>query len=91
MKHGTAILVLALIMLAAPAGATGLYSCDSSPRENWQSREVLTRLLTEQGWQVRRIKEDGGCWEVYALDAAGDRVEAYFDPVTLKNVYTSRR
>ena len=40
---------------------------------------------------MRFIKEDGGCWEVYALDSNGNRVEAYFHPVTLKNVYTSQR
>ena len=26
---------------------------------------------------MRRIKVDGGCYEVYALDAQGKRVEAY--------------
>jgi len=35
---------------------------------------------------VRRIKEDGGCYEVYALDEKGNRVEAYFHPVTFAPV-----
>jgi hypothetical protein len=48
-------------------------------------------LLKEKGWQVRRIKEDGGCYEVYALDETGQRVEAYFHPVTLAPVPTKRR
>ncbi len=77
--------------MAAPAHATGLYNCDSGPRDGWKSREQLKKAFTDQGWAVRRIKEDGGCWEVYAINPSGERVEAYFHPVTLKNVFTSTR
>ena len=56
------------------------------PQSGWQSEEKLEKLLADKGWQVRRIKEDGGCWEVYALDDKGQRVEAYFHPVTLASV-----
>ena len=79
------------LLAASQAGATGLHTCDSGPQSGWKSQDELKKTLTDQGWKVRRIKEDGGCWEVYALDPAGKRVEAYFHPVTLKNVYTSSR
>jgi hypothetical protein len=74
---------------ATPAFATGLATCDSGDRATWQSTDVLEKKLTEQGWSVRRIKEDGGCYEVYAIDAKGARVEAYFHPVTLEAVPTA--
>ena len=45
-------------------------------------------MLTEKGWQIRRIKIDGGCYEVYALNEKGERVEAYFHPKTLDAVPT---
>lgn len=90
LKNGILAAVLA-IAAAVPAGATGLYTCDSGPRSGWKSQEVLKKTLTDQGWKVRRIKEDGGCWEVYAINPKGERVEAYFHPVTLKNVFTSTR
>ena len=79
------------LLTTAPAVGTGLYTCDSGPRENWKSKEELTRKLTDEGWDVRFVKEDGGCWEVYAISDKGSRVEAYFHPVTLKNVFTSER
>ena len=51
----------------------------------------LEQQLKEKGWTVRCIKEDGGCYEVYAMDDKGQRVEAYFHPVTLAPVPTRPR
>ncbi len=81
----------ALLALSASAHATGLATCDSGPREGWQPQARLELMLKEKGWQVRRIKEDGGCYEVYGLDDKGARVEAYFHPVTLAPVPTKAR
>jgi hypothetical protein len=67
-------------------GATGLATCDSGSPDSWQPQEKLTAMLKEKGWQVRNVKVDGGCYEVYALDEKGERVEAYFHPVTLERV-----
>jgi hypothetical protein len=71
------------------AGATGLATCDSGSPDGWQSQEKLTAMLKEKGWQVRNIKVDGGCYEVYAIDDKGERIEAYFHPVTLEPVKTA--
>jgi len=71
------------------AGATGLATCDSGAPETWQTQEKLTAMLKEKGWQVRNVKVDGGCYEVYAIDDKGERVEAYFHPVTLEPVKTA--
>lgn len=82
----------ALAAIAAQTGAqaTGLATCDSGPKSGWQPTAKLEEQLKTQGWQVRRIKEDGGCYEVYAFDEKGERVEAYFHPKTLALVPTSR-
>ena len=80
-----------LLLGAMPASATGLATCESGPRSGWQPAEKLEKQLTDQGWKVRRIKEDGGCYEVYGLDDKGQRVEAFFHPVTLAPVPTKPR
>ena len=85
------IVSLALVAAAGGAHATGLATCDSGPREGWQPASKLEQQLKEKGWTVRRIKEDGGCYEVYGLDDKGQRVEAYFHPVTLAPVPTQKR
>lgn len=78
------------IIVAAQSHATGLATCDSGARESWKPQSKLENMLTGKGWKIRRIKEDGGCYEVYAFDEKGERVEAYFHPKTLDLVPTSR-
>ena len=80
-----------LAALAAPASATGMMTCDAGPQSGWRSQEQLVQHLTQQGWQVRRTKIDGGCYEVYGTMPNGDRVEAYFHPVTFRQLLVSRR
>jgi len=84
-------LAAAALVTAISAGATGLATCDSGPKETWQPQTRLEQVLKDKGWTVRRIKEDGGCYEVYGLDDKGQRVEAYFHPVTLAPVPTKPR
>ncbi len=64
------------------ASATGLYQCETTLKSEWISKEALTEKLEGQGWVVRFVKEDGGCWEVYGNTPEGKRVEGYFHPVT---------
>ncbi len=89
MKSAFAALALAFA-LAAPAAATGVMTCNT-PKESWRGTEALTAELTKQGWQVRKAKVDGGCYEVYGTTPEGDRVEAYFDPASFEKLYVSRR
>lgn len=79
-----------LAFSAAPASATGKLTCDAPPKQ-WKSRAALEAQLKKQGWQVRKSKVDGGCFEVYGTDPKGNRVEAYFHPVTFKKLLVSRR
>jgi hypothetical protein len=91
MKRFTLGAALAACMLSAQALATGLATCDSGPQETWQPQAKLEQMLKDKGWQVRRIKIDGGCYEVYALNEKGERVEAYFHPKTLDAVPTKKK
>ena len=79
------------LTFAVPASATGLYSCDSGDRTDWKSIEQLEAKMKAEGWTVRRIKEDGGCYEAYGTTPEGQRVEAYFHPVTLEKHLVARR
>ena len=76
---------------ASPALATGKMTCNAGPQKSWKSQAALKASLVKQGWQVRKSKVDGGCYEVYGTDPQGNRVEAYFHPVTLEKLLVSRR
>ena len=79
------------LLISAQAQATGLMTCESGDPAKWQSKEKLTKLMQAEGWKVRRIKVDGGCYEVYGTTPDGNRVEAYYHPVTLEKLLVARR
>jgi hypothetical protein len=54
-----------------------------------QRGEREQELRETQGRSIRRIKVDGGCYEVYAVNDKGQRVETYFHPVTFEHVLTT--
>jgi hypothetical protein len=85
------MVVVAACAVSSGVSATGLATCNSGPEGSWQSQDALKKKLTDQGWQIRRIKIDGGCYEVYAVNDKGQRVESYFHPVTFEHVLTSTR
>jgi hypothetical protein len=69
--------------IAAPALAAN--GCDV-PVNQWQPREALQKKLEAEGWTVRSIKTENGCYEAKAVDAKGKRLEGVFNPKTLESV-----
>ena len=88
LRVSAAVLAATAIAIASigVAGATGLATFYSGSPHGLQPQEKLSAMLKEKGWEVRNIKVDGGCYEVYAIDDKGERAEAYFHPVTLERV-----
>ena len=96
MKNLSRLVILAAAggfaaLAGTSASATGRMTCDAGPQSGWRTQEQLVQTLTRQGWQVRRTKIDGGCYEVYGTTPEGDRVEAYFHPVSLEKLLVTRR
>ena len=94
MRLLTSLSLAALATIACasvPASATGVITCKAGPVSGWKSEKALSEKLTKEGWTVRKSKVDGGCYEVYGATPEGDRVEAYFHPVTLEKLYVARR
>jgi hypothetical protein len=77
---------LAVALLAAGLAAGEARADDdcSAPMSDWQPREAVQARAEAEGWVVRRIRTDDGCYEVYARDAQGNDIEAMFDPATLE-------
>ncbi len=76
-------LVLAMALIASPALADE--DC-IVPMTDWQPREAVVKFAADQGWTLRRIRIDDGCYEVTGRDAAGRAIEVKLDPATLSVV-----
>lgn len=81
-------LMLAILLagIAGVATASVAYADDDDctvPMANWQPREAVQKMAAGQGWTVRQIKIDDGCYEIKALDAQGREIKAKIDPGTL--------
>ncbi len=85
-------MIAMVFMVSGAAHASGLYECEEVDQSKWLTEEQLTQQLVASGWQeVRRMKPDGGCWEVYGTTPDGQRVEGYFDPVTGEQLILAQR
>lgn len=56
--------------------------CTNAPREKWVSVNLIRQKVKADGFEVRRVKIDGSCYEVKAVDPRGYKVEALFNPET---------
>lgn len=54
------------------------------PMADWQPRHAVAQLAAENGWTVRRIKIDDGCYEINGQDAEGRQIEVTLHPATLE-------
>jgi len=77
-------LTILAFLAALPAGAALADDDCFVPMADWQPREAVAQFATAQGWQVRRIKIDDGCYEIDGTNAQGERIEATVHPVTLE-------
>lgn len=77
---------LVLAIAAGGAWAHGDVQCPQHPKAEWRPHNELYQKLQSEGWQVRRMEMTKTCYEVYAKDPQGKRVEAFFDPKTFERV-----
>lgn len=81
----TTLSVLTMVAAAGPAFAAGS-ACTSAPKSAWKSQSTLKANLKKEGLKVRRIKEESGCYEVYAVNKHGKRINVAYNAKTLKKV-----
>lgn len=80
MKSLMTPLTLATLLFAGVARAD--VHCEV-PMTDWQPRKAVTQLAVENGWTLRRIKIDDGCYEIAGTDAEGRKFKLKLHPGTL--------
>ena len=79
-------LTILAFLTALPAGAALADDDCFVPMADWQPREAVAEFAIAQGWEVRRIKIDDGCYEIDGRDATGRAIEVKLHPGTLQIV-----
>ncbi len=77
-------LTILAFLAALPAGAALADDDCFVPMADWQPREAVAEFAISQGWEVRRIKIDDGCYEIDGRDATGRAIEVKLHPGTLQ-------
>ncbi|MGB3831265.1 MAG: PepSY domain-containing protein [Mesorhizobium sp.] len=78
------LLTILAFLVAPPSGAALAGDDCVVPMADWQPRDAVVRLAEENGWVVRRIKIDDGCYEIKGADREGRRIEVTVHPGTLQ-------
>ncbi len=79
-------LTILAFLASLPAGMALADDNCFVPMADWQPREAVARFATAQGWDVRRIRIDDGCYEIDGRDAQGRAIEVKLHPGTLQIV-----
>jgi len=72
----------ALLLAATPAFAESARECTTAPKSQWMSQDEAKSKAEAMGYEVRRIKVEDSCYEVYAIAKGGKRSEILRNPVT---------
>ncbi len=71
-------------LLGLPAGMAVADDDCLVPMARWQPRAAVVRMAEAQGWTLRRIKIDDGCYKINGIDARGRPFEVRVNPATLQ-------
>lgn len=81
------------VLAAALAGpvlagttATPAVTCSTAAAASFKPQADLTAMLAKDGLKVKTIKTEKGCYEVYATDAKGKKVNQAYNAETLEKV-----
>jgi hypothetical protein len=78
------VLTVVTLLLTGPALAAG--ACSTAPASKFMPKSKLTANLRAQGLTVRQIKVENGCYEVYAVDKSGRKMNVAYNAETLEKL-----
>lgn len=82
--YRTCALAAIAVLFASPAIADA--TCSKAPASQFKPKTALETMLKADGLKVRQIKVEGGCYEVYAVNKDGKKVNTAYNAETLEKV-----
>ena len=74
---------LALLLGALSTGAFAGAKCAAHPKSEWMSEADAKARIEAQGYNIKKFKVDGNCYEIYGTTKEGKKAEIYYDTKTL--------
>ena len=81
---------LALTIGTAPSLADGFNKCTTAPKASWKPQADAEAAAKTAGYDVRRSKIEGTCYEVYGVKD-GKLFELFYSPADLKLMLTKAK
>lgn len=73
-----------VVAVSVPMSAFAADVCVTAASDTWKTEDEVKAYAAELGFNVSKLKIEDGCYEVYATDTVGTRLEVFFHPVTFK-------
>lgn len=77
---------VASVALVASMGTMAADRCQAGPKAQWRAQAELEAQLKAEGWKIKRVKVDKGCYEVYGTDGQDKKRETFFHPKTFESM-----
>ncbi|MBR0825850.1 PepSY domain-containing protein [Bradyrhizobium manausense] len=85
---GKSLLVVSMVVLgASAASADGFKNCTKLEKASWKSVDQAEAKAKAAGYEVRRTKIEGSCYEVYGVKE-GKLFELFYSPEDLSLKHT---
>jgi hypothetical protein len=82
---------LALTLIGpTPPMADGFKNCTKAPKASWKPASEAEAAAKAAGYEVRRSKIEGSCYEVYGVKG-GKLFELFYSPADLKLILTKAK
>jgi hypothetical protein len=65
------------------SGAFAAANCEKHPKSEWMPEADAKAKIVAQGYNIKKFKVDGNCYEIYGTTKDGKKAEIYFDTKTL--------
>lgn len=79
-------LLLATLVVISGTMAMAKKDCTDQPKDKWMTEDAFKKMVTDQGYTIKKFKQPGSCYEIYGTNKEGKKVEIYFNPVDGKVV-----
>ena len=74
--------VFAVLAATVSVGAFASAKCVAHPQNEQIPTQKFQEQLKQQGYQIKKFKISGNCYEIYGKNKEGKKVEIYFDTKT---------